>query len=100
MKKSIKSKWVKALRSGKYSQAQESLTQGGSYCCLGVLGKVCGLSNKQLRDMSRHGDRGILLSINMEKKTGVNYVAQQQLSSMNDSGKTFLEIADYIEKKL
>ena len=42
MKKTIMNKWVKALRSGKYSQCKENLctidTEGNSsYCCLGVL---------------------------------------------------------------
>ena len=33
----IKAKWVAALRSGKYKQAQGSLRQGNKFCCLGVL---------------------------------------------------------------
>jgi hypothetical protein len=43
MKKNIMNKWVKALRSGKYSQCEEKLcmvdgvTGEESYCCLGVL---------------------------------------------------------------
>jgi hypothetical protein len=43
MKKNIMTKWVKALRSGKYKQCREKLctvdgkTGAESYCCLGVL---------------------------------------------------------------
>jgi len=42
MKKTIMTKWVKALRSGKYNQCKENLctldVEGNpSYCCLGVL---------------------------------------------------------------
>lgn len=42
MKKAIMTKWVKALRSGKYKQCKEDLCQVDdkgnlSYCCLGVL---------------------------------------------------------------
>ena len=47
MKKTIKNKWLKALRSGKYTQGYTQLInyddQGNeiSHCCLGVLGVVC-----------------------------------------------------------
>jgi hypothetical protein len=42
MKKSIKKKWLKALRSGEYQQTTGQLRQGSydgqtSFCCLGVL---------------------------------------------------------------
>ena len=29
-------KWVEALRSGDYKQAEGALSRGDSYCCLGV----------------------------------------------------------------
>lgn len=37
MKKDIKAKWVKALRSGKYKKTQGGLKDTKGYCCLGVL---------------------------------------------------------------
>ena len=38
MKKSVAMKWIKALRSGKYTQTSDRLKgDNGSYCCLGVL---------------------------------------------------------------
>lgn len=37
MKKSIKTKWVKALRSGKFVQGKDQLQDGETFCCLGVL---------------------------------------------------------------
>jgi hypothetical protein len=37
MKTKIKQKWVKALRSGEYSQGKFKLYDGINYCCLGVL---------------------------------------------------------------
>lgn len=43
LRKSVKTKWLKALRSGEYKQARSTLRKdtyddnGHSYCCLGVL---------------------------------------------------------------
>lgn len=33
----IKADWIAALRSGKYTQARETLRINGGFCCLGVL---------------------------------------------------------------
>lgn len=40
MPKEMKQRWVDALRSGKYRQAQGALEKDGGYCCLGVLQMV------------------------------------------------------------
>lgn len=37
MPKSIRRKWLNALRSGKYKQGKGALEKDGKYCCLGVL---------------------------------------------------------------
>lgn len=37
MKQEIKEKWVKALRSGLYTQGRNVLRRGDSFCCVGVL---------------------------------------------------------------
>ncbi len=38
MKKAIKKRWIKALRSGEFSQTTGELkSRSGGYCCLGVL---------------------------------------------------------------
>lgn len=34
-------KWLDALKSGKFQQAQKALYNGHGYCCLGVADKVC-----------------------------------------------------------
>ena len=39
MPKEMKDKWLTALRSGDYEQAQGRLCVDGAYCCLGVLQK-------------------------------------------------------------
>lgn len=47
MKKSIANKWVKALRSGKYTQTKNNLCNDVGHCCLGVL---CELYIKDTKD--------------------------------------------------
>ena len=37
LKPEIKTRWVEALRSGKYMQTQGTLRNGEGFCCLGVL---------------------------------------------------------------
>ena len=37
MKKTIKNRWLAALRSDKYRQGTEALRSGNTFCCLGVL---------------------------------------------------------------
>jgi hypothetical protein len=52
----LKTKWVKALRSGKYKQGMETLcdidpdTGKTTFCCLGVLAVECGVPNKTLEN--------------------------------------------------
>jgi hypothetical protein len=36
----IKTKWIEALRSGKYVQCKGKLTDNSGYCCLGVLAHI------------------------------------------------------------
>lgn len=107
----LKSKWLKALRGGRYKQGAQKLYRDGKYCCLGVLCRVQGATLRNgelflaekparvsseielLRDFARAG---------MKRKTQTN------LANMNDgSGKwagmgqqTFRQIAGYIEANL
>lgn len=41
-----KTKWIEALKSGKYVQGTGQLYRNGKHCCLGVLGEVVGLKIK------------------------------------------------------
>jgi len=48
MNKRIKSKWLKALRSGKYEQGKYNLRDSeNKYCCLGVLCDIYAKENKK-----------------------------------------------------
>ena len=98
MKTELKSKWIEALRGGQYQQGRWTLRpQDHTYCCLGVL---CDLINpagwrhdefdKHAHEVSFAGD-GPIASIGLERRD-VRAVVE-----MNDTGKSFDEIADYIE---
>ncbi len=100
MEKELKDKWVAALRSGEYRQGKYELyDRDESFCCLGVLCAVAGIGI----DASGNSCVGV-------KKGGSGYdpirdligrEAVPVLMEMNDNeGKTFPEIADYIEANL
>jgi hypothetical protein len=109
MKKDIKEKWIKALRSGKYSQATNRLRCGNSFCCLGVLCDVVDpslwtdyrddplyYSFKYKDDLSTLGVPGTL-----KEDIGLKPTDALTLANLNDiKGFSFLEIADYIEKNI
>lgn len=107
MKTETKKKWLEALRSGEYMQANRVLNDGdGGFCCLGVLhdvtggnwhtngcGEVCTGSKHR-----RHSDSAML-----EGKTflqGLDVYLASNLAELNDKGRTFDEIANVIEEKV
>ena len=98
MNKELLKRWVKALRSGEYKQCRGALTETENgpgtpiigYGCLGVL---------QAIEPSIEPDMGKLNSHDVRRVLG-GHIDQYILVAMNDGmGKTFPEIADYIEKK-
>lgn len=113
-----KTKWVTALRSGDYSQCDEKLTDGESYCCLGLLSKIQGrLKNGRdgfpghkfelscdnpLREFLGTVGEFPITYINRElsyiyckgRKFGGRWYT---LAAMNDNGYSFSEIADVID---
>ena len=127
MKKSIANKWVEALRSGKYQQAKGKLVvfdeeheKAVGFCCLGVLGAVCGI---ELTDLERRGSLRdtrreqcglsdaygapyndemeplkIVLSVK-DEETGEKVKTEfRDLAEANDNGASFETIATWIEK--
>lgn len=91
---SLKARWVKALRSGKYMQGQNALRNGDEFCCLGVLCEI----SKPVRD--KVNNKGYLQASPDEDSAYIVIPEQLQdkLSMMNDSGKSFKKIASYIER--
>lgn len=111
MDANIKKQWVEALRSGKYEQGSGSLrleNHGTSlHCCLGVL---CENVPDDLvkwddeieefyfkKDPVSHENEFIEPIL---EEVGFDEDVMRHLAKMNDDGKTFLEIADWIEKHL
>ena len=99
--------WVAALRSGKYSQTTGTLRDEVGFCCLGV---ACDLSDPEgwvdigqpefrfvyNREDSQLQERSYLPP-HIREQLGVNNLLEITLVEMNDNGKSFEEIADYIE---
>ena len=95
--------WIAALESDKYEQTEGGLRDKDKFCCLGV---ACDIHNKDgwIRDL--HGDFFIyalgdvkiggylpdVLNDHLQLKTG----EQEELARLNDSGKTFKEIAAHL----
>ena len=112
MKPEIKAKWVAALRSGEYQQGVGRLREENQFCCLGVL---CDLYQKEHPDadwlsLSRAA-RNTHLQVPSQLVTewseihDYNPLVQidgmaRWLTSHNDDGRTFAEIADAIEAQL
>ena len=106
LKKSIKAKWVKALRSGKYEQGQGSLRVDREivdkdgfatlktkkhYCCLGV---ACAIGITQPRREDGLRSSGWVSNNFLPSEI------QKTLANMNDDGDGFKKIASWISKKL
>lgn len=115
MNHTLKKKWIKALRSGKYKQGKNRLRSlvGEKYCCLGVLCDVSGLDwEESISECKR-----FKLKNSKELPTGLADIffncssttagpiveisgAKTCLAAHNDNGATFSQIADAIEEQL
>lgn len=117
MNKTIKKKWVKALRSEKYKQGKEQLRSlDNEFCCLGVLCDITipNLWKKTKNDYVVRAKETLdpkfettpekycygMLPAKLATKTGLNLDKQLALASMNDEGDDFVKIADWIEENL
>ena len=107
---SLRDRWVAALRSGKYEQGQGELktvfssgtvfsSEHAEYCCLGVLCDVKNPDGWIDGTFTYNGhDYTSSLPHRLRKTVGIDSDVQDVLIDMNDvQGRTFLEIADYLE---
>ena len=108
MNKVIKGKWLKALRSGDYTQGIGHLKDGRkggrntTYCCLGVLMDIQGHSLDK-KSSSRRLDDGeydeypsdvVLKEVGLRKRTA------DALAVINDDSYDFKHTTSYISKNL
>lgn len=126
----FKSAWTTALRDPANKQAAAALHRhdetGDSYCCLGLLSKICGLESYKTGDNAEEYTFGyrfpygakfysddMLLGYEWARSNGIatgqgkflipftlfgqEFVSMQELSSLNDEGFTFPMIADLID---
>ena len=105
MKKKLKRKWVKALRSGEYCQTEGSLIDEKGYCCLGVLCDVMGIAQDEDENFVDEDGRALTsLGSAHDDGEGLSGLVMKggrwELAKMNDHGATFDEIADWIEENL
>lgn len=109
--------WIAALRSGEYKQGREMLSDGDSYCCLGVLCEIAIQHGVGIEKVARLGERVRYNGeLSVAPKEAVKWVGLHakngkvnskltdsrlhgggELSAANDRGATFAEIADFIE---
>lgn len=114
MEAKLKAKWVKALRSGKYAQAEGQLRRNGGYCCLGVLCEIAPgvkLDESGNASTGRYPYEEHLGFSDLEgpgcKLFGIPKRVHNRLIQLNDGEdaqglrtdpKNFNQIADWIEK--
>lgn len=95
-------RWVAALRSGDWRQTTGHLKREGGYCCLGVLAELLGqLDTDDVGRGSVAVGGGRLYQIlppSVRDVVGMTDSESGTLSSLNDLGTTFLDIADKIEE--
>lgn len=108
MDKTLKRKWVKALRSGQYRQGKKvlcrSTPRGDYFCCLGVLADVRG---EKWVEASKNKKGVLAIADGPERHETQEYghdllhqEHRQFLMRMNDFGKRFTTIANWIEKNI
>ena len=105
-KEEARQRWIEALESGKYPQTKDHLHDDMGYCCLGV---ACDLFAKELgieRKWIEHGQielfsdlqsvmpESVVTFLDLNDNCGGAYPKlDNSLVCLNDSGKTFEEIA-------
>ena len=102
----FKAEWIQALRSGDYEQTHYgALRNEGGFCCLGV---ACDLvDNSKWHMGSEPGSKANLYDGGISyppawvgEKISLDFEAQRFLAELNDTGWSFKEIADWIERNL
>ncbi|MGY3609896.1 MULTISPECIES: hypothetical protein [unclassified Bradyrhizobium] len=103
----LKKRWVEALRSGDYKQGRRVLRQDDMYCCLGVLCDLAATGewrrqpDGQTHVYSVDGEYDdIYMPWPVMAFCGLDHNKEMAVSTMNDDGKSFADIASWIEANL
>lgn len=114
MDKELKDKWIAKLRNPETKQVQGTLKTENGYCCLGVLASIIGQDEellKELKSSVAEDDYRLRVRVEEDWHTGIlplSWVRKfkwpsqtaERLIGKNDSGSSFVEIADWIEETL
>jgi hypothetical protein len=95
-------RWISALKSGKYNQAQHGLRSSTGFCCLGVacdLYDPAGWKKKSNSHAFTYKGRVGFIPESVARYFGIHGTDQSVLANMNDSGVPFNKIALHIEAK-
>lgn len=103
MNKEWKTKWIEALRSGKYKQGVGLLRNSyDQYCCLGVLCDL--IDSEKWRKLPNSYYEYLSFTktfpLKLLEELNILKYKHDNLIDMNDSGDDFNKIADYIEEYL
>lgn len=104
--KAFKKKWISALRSGKFKQGKTKLKYKDEkgvtrHCCLGVACEIQGAKiNMEHGGGFISSNRGVTGVLKVPIIIRGNLALADELSWMNDNGKTFKGIATWIDKNL
>lgn len=99
-------KWIEALRSGKYKQGKGFLKYKNTYCCLGVACEIfkdelaleeIGVSVKSFDKNSSTCPEKVIKHLDLYSKTGCKNNFLTTLTTLNDNGMSFQEIANELE---
>src|SRR4051812_20251215 len=99
----FKAKWIAALLSGDYEQTIGALRNKRGFCCLGV---ACDIDDNTrwifIKDMCiyHYINSFSVPPLEISHKIGLEYEEINELVDMNESGKTFPEIAAWINTNL
>jgi hypothetical protein len=101
LKKQLRDEWVKALRSGEYEQGRHRLqSEGNRFCCLGVLCLVAeqiGFVTPVRDSIEGSPLKGASLTFQPDGLIDQVRNVESDVMCANDSGQTFVQIADWIE---
>jgi len=106
MNKQVKKKWLKALRSGEYEQAQGQLKEKDKFCCLGVLCDLHAKETAHIWKLEKYLENDIHLPIEVVSWAELSSNSPKynknssHLTDANDRGYSFKQIANIIENQL